>query len=82
MIKSVPENEVKIRFSELLRLVEVGHEISVTRRGLPIARIVPARVGDGVQAAQVRAAFAELGSLCRGLNLDGDLKQIAREGLD
>lgn len=80
MIKSVPENEVKRRFSELLMLVEAGQEIVVTR-GVSIARIVPAGVGDGVQAARVRAAFAELASLCGGLDLEGDLKQISREGL-
>ncbi len=81
MIKSIPENQVKRRFSELLKLVEAGQEITVTRRGMPIARIVPARVGDGVQAARVGAAFAELASLCGGLDLEGDLKQISREGL-
>jgi prevent-host-death family protein len=81
VIESIAEDEVRRRFSELLNLVEMGHEISITRRGVPVARIVPAHVGVCEQAAQVRSAFAELSSLCARLELEGDLKQIARRGL-
>lgn len=35
-------HEAKTRLSELLRGVEAGEEVTVTRGGEPIARIVPA----------------------------------------
>jgi prevent-host-death family protein len=34
-------HEAKTRLSELLRSVEAGEEVIVTRGGVPIARIVP-----------------------------------------
>ena len=33
--------EIKSRLSEYLRLVKAGHEIVITERGLPVARVVP-----------------------------------------
>ena len=35
--------EAKAKFSALLRRAEAGEEIVVTRRGKPVARIVPPR---------------------------------------
>lgn len=35
--------EAKTKFSELLERVENGEEITVTRRGTPVARLVPVR---------------------------------------
>lgn len=34
--------EAKNKFSELLDRVEQGHEVVITRRGKPVARLVPA----------------------------------------
>ncbi len=33
--------ELKARLSEHLRLVKAGHEVIVTERGVPVARILP-----------------------------------------
>jgi prevent-host-death family protein len=33
--------EIKTKLSEYLRLVKAGHEIIITERGLPVARVVP-----------------------------------------
>ena len=33
--------EAKTHFSELLRRVAVGEEITITKRGVPVARLVP-----------------------------------------
>jgi prevent-host-death family protein len=38
----LPVVKVKNQLSELLVLVEAGEEISVTRRGVPVARLVAA----------------------------------------
>jgi prevent-host-death family protein len=43
MQRSVSAREANQQFSRLLRDVEAGAEILVTRRGRPVARIVPAQ---------------------------------------
>ena len=42
MERSVSAREANQQFSRILREVEAGAEILVTRRGRPVARIVPA----------------------------------------
>jgi prevent-host-death family protein len=41
--KSVGVHEAKTHLSRLLEDVAAGHEVTITRRGAPIARLVPAR---------------------------------------
>lgn len=43
MTKSVGVHEAKTHLSRLLDQVAVGEEISITRRGEEVARLVPAR---------------------------------------
>ena len=75
--------EAKNRLSELIVRVEAGEEISVTRRGKTVARLVAAGNTDrGAERERVAEAFRRLGVLCEQLDLEGDLKAIAREGLD
>lgn len=40
-MRTIPAVEAKAHFSELLRAVEAGEEIVITRRGREIARLVP-----------------------------------------
>jgi prevent-host-death family protein len=42
-MKSIPVVEAKARFSALLAEVEAGEEITVTRHGRVVARLVPDR---------------------------------------
>jgi prevent-host-death family protein len=75
--------DAKNRFSELVARAEAGEEIAVTRHGKPVARIIAAEVVDiESRSAAVDAIFRNLAELGRGVRLDGDLKQIARDGLD
>jgi prevent-host-death family protein len=39
-IMEVSVSELKAHFSRLLRLVEKEHEITITRRGIPVARLL------------------------------------------
>ena len=41
-MSSIPVFEAKNRLSELLALVQRGQEIEITKRGVPIARLVAA----------------------------------------
>ena len=80
---NIPIAEAKNHLSELIARVEAGEEVAVTRRGKPVVRLVPANVVDpDAQRARVAEAFRRLGLLREHISLDGDLKSIAREGLD
>jgi prevent-host-death family protein len=82
MIK-IPVAEAKNRFSELIALVESGEEVTLTRRGTLVARLVRAEPANKkAQQAKVAGAFARLAMLRKLVRLEGDLKSIAREGLD
>lgn len=77
---SISVFEAKNRLSELLSLVESGKEFEITRRGIPIARLIAAQAHSQSQAQQVlaelRAKFV-LDDFAPG----EDLKSISREGL-
>jgi prevent-host-death family protein len=40
-MKNVNTHEAKTRFSQLLRRVAAGEEITIANRGVPVARLVP-----------------------------------------
>ena len=72
--------DAKNRLSELVRRAEAGEEVVVTRRGRPVARLVRATADPA--AGQVERAFARLAQLRSGKVLEGDIKSLARAGLD
>jgi prevent-host-death family protein len=84
-MQSIPVFEAKNRFSELIAAVEHGDQVTITRRGVPVARLV-AEPDQEVVAAdrrqRVASALERLRQIRGGVALEGDLKAIAREGLD
>ena len=82
-MKSFPVFEAKNRFSELIGLVESGQEIAITRRGTPVARLVSVAASSSVdKSADASEILRKLKELCGTLDVQGDLKTIARDGLD
>lgn len=59
--------EAKNRLSALLEKVEKGEEVVITRRGKPVAKLVPVTKGRDIEAA--RAAGADLRALAKELKL-------------
>jgi len=57
-MRSVGSYEAKTHLSRLLSQVEKGETITITRRGKPIARIVPAEVEPQGVAALVEEMLA------------------------
>jgi len=55
---------LKSRLSEHLRLVKAGHEIVVTERGLPVARLMP--LDDGERRSTRRLRLTRTGVLKPG----------------
>ncbi|HVL57608.1 MAG TPA: type II toxin-antitoxin system prevent-host-death family antitoxin [Burkholderiaceae bacterium] len=61
--------EAKNRLSELIDRVESGEEVTITRRGVVVARLVPPRDADGQRKA--REAIERLRDARRGVRLQG-----------
>ena len=84
-MKTVPVFEAKNRFSELIAAVEHGDQVTITRRGVPVARLVAEAAeasGASSRHQRVAAALERLRQIRGGLVLEGDLKAVARTGLD
>ena len=71
--------EAKTHLSSLLKRVAEGEEVLITRRSIPVARIISAHQATG---AEVDRAIEELIALREGSRLDGlnwkDLRDAGR----
>jgi prevent-host-death family protein len=71
--------EAKTHLSELLEKVEAGEEITITKHGAPVARLVP--VKKEVRPEERVAAIERIQKLASGLSLGGlKLKDLISEG--
>ena len=71
--------DAKTNFSALLERVERGEEVTITRHGSPVARLVP--VKRGTTAAQRREAIEAMRNLAAGNTLAGlRIKDLVNEG--
>ena len=77
LVQAVPLAEAKNHLSALVARVEKGEEIAITRRGVPVVRLVP----DPADL-NLRAGLERLHQLRANVVIEGDLRAIAREGLD
>ena len=84
-MKTVPVYEAKTRLSELLAAVELGEEVTITRRGRPVARIVAAVESPEAaltQQARVAGTFARLREMRQGRTLGVSLREAIEDGRD
>ncbi|GLT22317.1 hypothetical protein GCM10007933_17760 [Zoogloea oryzae] len=84
-MKTVPVGKAKAQFSKLLVEVELGEEVTIIRRGLPVVRIVAAvesPVAALTQQAQVAGVFARLREMRQGRTLGGSLREAIEGGRD
>jgi prevent-host-death family protein len=71
--------QAKTHLSELLEKVEAGEEITITKHGSPVARLVPAN--KRASADERTAAIQRIQALARGLSLDGlKIKDLISQG--
>ena len=75
-MQSVPIHRLKTELSRFIQVAEAGEEISITRRGAEVARLVPSvRAVKPNRAESIRAArvvFAQLGAF--------DERELTAEG--
>lgn len=70
--------EAKTHLPELLRRVEKGERITITRHGHPVAELVPA---SDERRRRVAESIAKLEELRKGRKLDGiTIRQLIDEG--
>lgn len=70
--------EAKTQLSALVDRVAAGEDVTITRHGKPVARLVALSADDRQQA---RAAFARMRELRKGTTLDGlDWKDLRDAG--
>ncbi len=84
-MKEVPVFEAKTRLSELLAAVEQGEQVTITRRGVAVARLVPTapvRRSAASQRLRVSQVFAQLRAQRVGVVLDVPLREVIAEGRD
>jgi prevent-host-death family protein len=71
--------EAKNRLSELLQRVENGEEVTITRHGKPVARLVPAAAT--AEQDRIREAVGWLNRTRKKRKLDGiTIRQLINEG--
>jgi prevent-host-death family protein len=77
--KTLGAYDAKTRFSELLELVEAGTEITITRHGSPVAKLVPVRKKP---TPEERAqAIEHIKQMQKGLSLGGlKIRDLINEG--
>jgi prevent-host-death family protein len=84
-MKQIAVYEAKTRLSELLAEVEQGGQVTITRRGLAVARLVPAapaRRGAAATSKRVQVARTLEQLRSSRIRLDGKLKDLIAEGRD
>ena len=71
--------DAKTRFSELLERVERGAEVTITKHGTPVARLVP--VCKRLSREERRAAIARWRESSKGISLGGlRIRDLVNEG--
>jgi prevent-host-death family protein len=71
--------EAKTHLSELLEKVEAGEEITITKHGAPVAKLVP--VKKELRPEERVAAIDRIQKLATGLSLGGlKVKDLISEG--
>ncbi|HVY16435.1 MAG TPA: type II toxin-antitoxin system prevent-host-death family antitoxin [Rhodopila sp.] len=78
-MRTIGTFEAKNKLSELLDLVEHGEEVTITRHGREVARLVPPKGAINREAA--RAAAQGIRDMSKGVTLgDVTIKDLIAEG--
>lgn len=81
-MREVAAFEAKNKFGQLLDWVESGEEVTITRRGKPVARLIP--TGHSLSPDEARAALQRIRDRAQELKLGhfdwAELKAYRDEG--
>jgi len=80
-MKTVAMHEACARFSELIEMVREGEEVTITRHGVPAAKIVPIEGPVPRDKKSVQKAIEEMRKFGKGRSLRGlSIKKMIEEG--
>ena len=85
MMQAIAVYEAKNRFSEMIAAVEHGEEITITRHGMPVARLVAIGTTEPPALAQrqrVASALQQLRAVGAGSELGCTVQQAIQAGRD
>lgn len=75
-MKTVNVSDARTHFGELLRKVSRGETIRITRRGVPVAHLVPAE-----PAKDLKKIVQEIREIAKGVSLNGlTIRELIDEG--
>jgi len=69
--------QAKTHLPELLMKVAHGEQVTITRHGRAVARIVPV---DSIWKRETRVVIAEMRNLAKGRHLDMSIRDMIDEG--
>lgn len=82
-MKTVAVFEAKSRLSEILTAVEHGEEYTVTKRGAPIAQIIPVRQVDPASVAEAEELIVRIKASRKGSILsEEEYREAIEDGRD
>ena len=77
-MKTIGTFEAKTHLSELLARVSKGESIRITRRGIPVAKLVPAEEGE---QKDLKKIVLEIREISKGASLGGlTIRELINEG--
>ena len=80
MAQQIVAFEAKTHFSQILEKTEQGEDFIVTRRGKPVAKIIPFRQEPEMTWEDALEKFRELRKHYRGKPGDFNIKEAIEEG--
>ncbi len=79
-MKEIGAFEAKTKLGQLLDWVEAGEEVIITRRGKPVARLVPPGAAT-IDRERTRTAVTRIRAMRKGVTLGGlSIKDLISEG--
>ena len=82
-MKTVAVFEARRRLSEILTAVEHGEEYTITKRGAPIAHIIPARQADPASLAEAEDLITRIKASRKGSMLsEEEYREAVEEDRD
>ena len=77
MLEEVGSYDAKTKLPEILRRVEAGESFTITKRGRPIADLIPSRSSSQVRC---KAAIANIRKAKKHEVSDADFKEMMESG--
>ena len=80
MTQQIGAFEAKTHFSQIIEKAEKGEDFIVTKRGKPVAKIIPFRQEPVMTRQEAMESLAEMRKLYRGKPGDFNIREAIEEG--